>query len=313
MQGFYAGRLAAAGAILAPMAGYSDAPFRLLASEHGALWTVSEMMSARGVLAETVSERDATLEIGRPLPGERGRVIQLFGADPAVLAEAARWVEAEFAPAAIDLNLGCPVPKLRGRGGSSLLMAPEIAYDLLRAIRGAVSCDVSAKMRLGWDQDRALDIALGLEAAGADLIAVHGRTAAQRYQGKADWDAIARVAAAVRVPLVGSGDVASAGDVRDKLALGVAGVMVGRGAVGNPWLFRQAGGGPPPTHGERASAALRHAELNAAFYGERRGLLQLRKVLPRYFPGWPEWREPLVRVGTLGELRALLAQTPVLA
>ncbi len=287
------------------MAGYSDAPFRRISAQLGALWTVSEMMSARGVL-----EGDATLDIGRPLPGEEGRVIQLFGADPHVLAEAARRVEATFAPAAIDLNLGCPVPKVRGRGGSSLLRAPETAYELLRAMRAAVSCDVSAKLRLGWDQDQALDIALGLEAAGADLIAVHGRTAVQRYEGEADWDAIARVAAALRIPLVGSGDVTSVGAAREKLALGVAGVMVGRGAVGNPWLFRQVGGGPAPTEAERAEVALRHAALNASFYGERRGLLQLRKVLPRYFPGRPEWRESLVRVETLGELRALLDQVP---
>lgn len=291
------------------MAGYTDAPFRRLASEHGALWTVSEMMSAQGVVQAATRgahENDATLDLGRPYAGERGRVIQLFGADPAVLADAAAIVEARFAPAAIDLNLGCPVPKVRGRGGSCLLQTPDVAYALVTAMRAAVRCDVSAKMRLGWDHDASLELALGLEAAGADLVAVHGRTAAQRYDGQADWDAIARVAAVLTIPVLGSGDVRDAATVRARLGLGVAGVMVARGAVGNPWLFREASGGLPPAEDERTSTALRHAELNTAFYGERRGMLQLRKVLPAYFPGRAEWRDALVRVGTVDELRFLL-------
>lgn len=304
MTGFYARRLSEGGAVLAPMAGYSDAPFRALAREQGAAWTVSEMMSARGVL-----QGDLTLDLGRPLPGEVERVIQLFGADEGVLAEAAARVEELFEPSAIDLNLGCPVPKMRGRGGSCLLQTPELAYALVSALRRAVKCDVSAKMRLGWDADRALEIAQGLAAAGADLIAVHGRTAAQRYEGRADWDAIARVAAGVRVPLVGSGDVTSAAGVREKIRLGVAGVMIGRGAVGHPWIFREARGGEAPTAAERAEVALRHATLNAEFYGERLGVRQLRKVLPKYFPGQGQLREALVRLETLAELRALLRAT----
>ena len=311
-KGFYTTRLAARGAVLAPMAGYSDAPFRRLASEHGALWTVSEMMSAQGVVQGAAratgapDRRDPTLDLGRPYPGERDRVIQLFGADPMVIADAAALIEAMFAPAAIDLNLGCPVPKVRGRGGSCLLQTPEVAYALVRAMRTAVRCDVSAKMRLGWDTDASADLALGLEAAGADLIAVHGRTAAQRYEGRADWDAIARVAGTVQVPVVGSGDVRDTATIRERLRLGVAGVMVARGAIGNPWLFREARGGPPPTETERSAVALRHAELNVACYGERRGLLQLRKVLPAYFPDRPGWRDRLVRVSSMNELRSVL-------
>lgn len=300
--GFYHQQLARPGAVLAPMAGYSDAPMRQLAQEHGALWTVSEMMSARGVL-----EGDLALDLGRPFAGERDRVIQLFGAEPDVLAAgAARTVEL-FSPAALDLNMGCPVPKLRGRGGACLLQTPEVAYQLVRAMREAVPCDVSAKIRLGWDTDRSLEIALGLEAAGAALVTVHGRTSAQRYTGEADWEAVGRVAAALKIPVVGSGDVTNAAQARERLKSGVAAVMVGRGAVGNPWLFAElAGTAGPPSLAERVATALRHAELNAAWYGERRGLLQLRKVLPKYFPEQPELRAALTQVSTLAELRGVL-------
>jgi nifR3 family TIM-barrel protein len=313
VRGFYRTALARRGAVLAPMAGYTDAPFRQLASEQGALWTVSEMMSAQGVLQSVGSSGtsrgtrpDPTLDLGRPYPGERGRVVQLFGADPEVLAAAAAQVEALYSPAAIDLNLGCPVPKVRGRGGSCLLQTPEVAHALVRAMRSAVSCDVSAKIRLGWDRDVSVEVALGLEEAGAALVTVHGRTAAQRYTGQADWDAVSRVAAALRIPVVGSGDVTSAGGVHDRLALGVAGVMVGRGAVGNPWLFREVMGGPGADPTDRALGAVRHAELHLAFYGARVGLRPLRKVLPQYFPHRPEWREALVRVETLADLLAVV-------
>ncbi|AFZ67907.1 tRNA dihydrouridine synthase [Deinococcus peraridilitoris] len=308
MQGFYARQLATGGLILAPMAGYSDAPFRAVARELGAAWTVSEMMSARGVV-----NGDATLDLGRPLPGERDRVIQLFGADSELLAEASARLYQLFCPEAIDLNLGCPVPKVRGRGGSCLLQTPERAYGLVSAMRAAVPCDISAKMRLGWDIDRSVEIAQGLAEAGADLIAVHGRTAAQRYEGQADWNAIAQVAASVPVPVVGSGDVTSVEQAQEKRRLGVAGVMVGRGATGNPWIFRQARGGTAPGEDERVEVALRHAALNIAFYGERTGLRQLRKVLPRYFPARPEWRDSLVRVDTLAGLRQVLGCVDVAA
>lgn len=213
------------------MAGYSDAPMRQLAAEQGALWTVSEMISARGLMGGGDTEK---LNLGRPYPGEQGRVVQLFGAEPDVLAGAVDRVGTWFSPAAIDLNMGCPVPKIRGKGGACLLQTPETAYDLVRAMRSATTLDVSAKIRLGWDHDRSVEVAQGLEAAGAALITVHGRTSAQRYTGQADWDAIARVAAAVKVPVVGSGDITTPELARERRRMGVAAVMIGRGAVGNP-------------------------------------------------------------------------------
>ncbi|MDL2343704.1 tRNA-dihydrouridine synthase [Deinococcus sp. MIMF12] len=309
--GFYARRLQAPGAVLAPMAGYSDAPLRQLAAEQGALWTVSEMISSRGLVLGGESEK---LTLGRPYPGEQGRVVQLFGAEPDILAEAVRRAEAWFAPAALDLNMGCPVPKVRGRGGACLLQTPEVAYTLITAMRGATRLDVSAKIRLGWDENRSVEIAQGLAAAGASLITVHGRTSAQRYTGEADWDAIARVAAAVPVPVVGSGDIGTAAQARARRQeTGVAAVMIGRGAVGNPWLFRAlaTGEGAFPPAAERARTVLRHAELHVAFYGpDRFGLASvrpLRKVLPRYLPDHPELRDALVQVDTVADVAAALA------
>ena len=307
--GFYQSRLQRPGAVLAPMAGYSDAPMRQLAAEQGALWTVSEMISARGLMGGGDTEK---LNLGRPYPGEQGRVVQLFGAEPEVLAGAVARVEAWFAPAAVDLNMGCPVPKIRGKGGACLLQTPETAYDLVRAMRSATTLDVSAKIRLGWDHDRRVEVAQGLEAAGAALITVHGRTSAQRYTGEADWDAIARVASAVKVPVVGSGDITTPAAARERQRMGVAAVMIGRGAVGNPWIFRALASGEDAWPGvqERARTALRHAELQEQFYDDDTGRLTLRplrKVLPQYLPDFPELRGPLTQVLTAQDVRQVLA------
>lgn len=324
---FYAQRLERSGAVLAPMAGYSDAPMRQLAAEQGALWTVSEMISARGLVHGGENE---SLNLGRPYAGETGRVVQLFGAEPEVLATAVQKVERWFAPAAIDLNMGCPVPKVRGKGGACLLQTPEVAYELIRAMKSATGLDVSAKIRLGWDSNRSLEIAQGLSEAGAAVITVHGRTSAQRYTGEADWEAIARVAASVPTPVIGSGDILSVQGARQRQQLGVAAVMIGRGAVGNPWIFRAlaaeqaAGQGseevPSPSPSERAAVALRHAELQHHFYtaphrqraGEVRAasMRPLRKVLPKYLPDQPELHAALVQVETLEQVRELL--TPLL-
>lgn len=304
---FYAEMLKRPRAVLAPMAGYTDAPFRRLTLEQGAAWTVSEMLLARGFLA---GERKS-VALGAPYPGEQNLVLQLFGDDPDVLRDAAAKAEREFSPVAIDLNLGCPAPKMAGRGGACLLQTPEHAYQLVRAMRQGTSLEVSAKIRLGWDSDRSLEVAQGLEAAGAALITVHGRTSRQRYTGFADWGAIAKVAQTVGVPVLGCGDVTSAEGYFERVETGVAGVMIGRGAVGNPWIFRQIneqGGGVQRAvllH-ERARTALRHAELNAWWYGEVLGLRQLRKVLYRYFPQHPELHPQLKQVSSKTELEALL-------
>ena len=318
--GFYARRLMRPGAVLAPMAGYSDAPMRQLAAEQGALWTVSEMISARGLVLGSEQE---SLHLGRPYPGEQGRVVQLFGADPDVLARAVALSEAWFSPAALDLNLGCPVPKVRGKGGACLLQTPDVAYTLVRAMRAATGLDVSAKIRLGWDENRSVEIAQGLSEAGAAVITVHGRTSAQRYTGEADWDAIGRVAAAVPTPVIGSGDVLTPEQARTRRRQsGVAAVMIGRGAVGNPWLFRAlaSGGDALPPAPERAQMAWRHAQLQHHFYTapHRRdparlhvaSMRPLRKVLPRYLPDHPELHPALQQVEALEDVHCAL--TPLL-
>ncbi|WP_240738334.1 tRNA dihydrouridine synthase [Deinococcus fonticola] len=331
--GFYRRRLALPGAVLAPMAGYSDAPMRQLAAEQGALWTVSEMISARGL---ALGGENESLHLGRPHPGEYLRVVQLFGADPDILADATRKTEAWFAPAAIDLNMGCPVPKVRGKGGSCLLQTPETAYALVKAMKAATPLDVSAKIRLGWDENRSIEIAQGLAEAGAAVITVHGRTAAQRYTGEADWEAIAQVAASVPTPVIGSGDVLTPAQARERRALGVAAVMIGRGAVGNPWIFQALAGTTEegateqaarnrPGDGEgdrvpalpiRAAVALRHAELQHRFYtvphrfhpGEMKvaSMRPLRKVLPKYLPELTELHPALTSVETLQDVQAIL-------
>lgn len=306
--GFYSEQLGTKGAVLAPMAGYTDAPMRQLCTEQGALWTVSEMISARGLV---LGGESASLSLGRPFAGEQRRVVQLFGAEPELLAEATRRTENWFAPAAIDLNMGCPVPKVQGKGGACLLQTPEVAYQLIRAMRQATTLDVSAKIRLGWDSNRSLEVAQGLAEAGASLITVHGRTSRQRYEGEADWDAIAAVAQAVDIPVLGSGDVTTAAQAAERQRLGVAAVMIGRGAVGNPWIFQDIaiGTAAPVSPRQRALTALRHAQLQTEFYNDDSGRLTLkplRKVLPRYLPDFPQLREKLVQVVTLEDVAQVL-------
>lgn len=299
---FYADRLKSSRGMLAPMAGYTDAPFRKLARSCGAAWTVSEMMSAQGVL----EGGSRTLELGMPYPGEKDLVLQLFGADPEVLAAATHRIGQEYAPAAIDLNMGCPVPKMKGRGGACLLQTPEVAFSLVSAMKSATEIPVSAKMRIGWDSNQALEIALGLQEAGADLITVHGRTSVQRYEGHADWDTVGEVAHTLSIPVIGSGDVKTVQDFQERMQLGVSGVMIGRGAVGNPWIFSMVQGNPEPDLQDRISLALQHAELNTQWYGEHSGIRQLRKVLWQYFPHHPELKKDLQQVSTVQDIRKVL-------
>jgi tRNA-dihydrouridine synthase B len=225
---------------LAPMAGMTDTAFRRLVKRKGGCGlVVTEMVSSEGL----VRGIDRTLEYAEYTEEERPVSIQIFGGDPAKMAAAAQIVEGMGADI-VDVNMGCPVHKIaKHSAGCSLMREPEHAADVVRAMTRAVKIPVTVKMRAGWDQDaiNAPDLAKRLEEAGASAVAVHGRTAAQSYSGVSDWDLIERVAAGLSIPVFGSGDCIEPGHVVDRLRdASVRGVLVGRGALRNPWIFQQA-------------------------------------------------------------------------
>lgn len=304
---------------LAPMAGFTDAPFRLLCREQGCGHTVTEMVSAKGLLFGS-ARTGALLDT---LPGEGRVTVQLFGRDPAALAEAARRIEGERGAAleAIDLNFGCPAPKITGNGeGSALMREPALCGRIVAAVAAAVCVPVTAKLRKGFDaaHENAVEVARICADSGAAMLTVHGRTREQRYGGLADWGCVAAVAAAVRVPVIGNGDIASGAQALRRLSeSGCAGVMVGRAALGNPWIFaeiRAALSGAaytPPDEAARTAMALRHARMAAAYGGER-ALIELRKHLARYVGGRraaASLRARLQTARTLGQIEEILLDT----
>jgi tRNA-dihydrouridine synthase B len=267
---------------LAPMAGVSNAPFRLVCREAGAGPLTSEEIDARAlVMGNTKTET-----LARYLPEERPLALQLLGGDAEVLAEAARRLEAAGADG-IDLNMGCPVAKIVAKGqGAALMRDPLGAAMIFRTLRKAISVPFTIKIRGGWD-DRAVnavEIARLAEAEGVDGITVHPRTRSQQFTGRAPWDIIAAVVAAVRLPITGNGDVRSAEDARAMVAAtGCAAVMIGRGALGRPWVFT----GREVSRDERAGMIRRHVALVRAYLPERLALVQLKKHLAWYSEGLP--------------------------
>jgi nifR3 family TIM-barrel protein len=225
---------------LAPMAGMTDTAFRRLVKRKGGCGlVVTEMVSSEGL----VRGIDRTLEYAEYTEEERPVSIQIFGGDPEKMAAAAQIVEGMGADI-VDINMGCPVPKIaKHNAGCSLMREPAHAADVVRAMARAVKIPVTVKMRAGWDADEinAPELARRMEDAGAAAVAVHGRTAAQSYSGSSDWDLIARVAAGLSIPVIGSGDCVEPSDIVDRLrGAHLGGVLVGRGALRNPWIFRQA-------------------------------------------------------------------------
>ncbi len=278
-------------AALAPMAGVADRAFRELCMSFGASYCVSEMASAKGL-----SMRDKkTAELLEITPQERPMAIQLFGYEPETMAEGAR-IAAEYNPAAIDINMGCPAPKIvNNRSGSSLMKNPALCGKIVEAVANAVDIPVTVKMRKGWDDFNvsAVEIAKVCESAGAQMIAVHGRTRQQMYAPPADWDIIAKVKSSVSVPVIGNGDIYSA---RDAMAMleqtGCDMVMVGRGALGNPWIFREINAMyhhgrelPPPGIFERLEVMHRHIQKLCEYKGERIGMREARKHAAWYMKG----------------------------
>lgn len=302
---------------LAPMAGITDLPFRLICRRLGCGMTVSEMVSAKGLLYKNVK----TTEMLRIDDGERPTAIQLFGSVPAELAEAARMVEASGADM-IDFNMGCPVPKIVNNGeGSALMKNPQLAHDILAAMVKAVKIPVTVKFRAGWDDNNrnAVEIARAVEAAGVSAVAVHGRTRQQFYEGKADWSIIADVKQAVSVPVFGNGDIFTVSDgLRMLEQTGCDGLMIGRGADGNPWLFTALAaalrGEPlpqPPSLKERLTQAAEHLEMLIAYKNEVVAVKEMRRHISAYLKGMPhaaEFRGRFHKVDTQEQFSELLAE-----
>lgn len=302
---------------LAPMAGITDLPFRLICRRLGCGMTVSEMVSAKGLLYKNVK----TTEMLRIDDGERPTAIQLFGSVPAELAEAARMVEASGADM-IDFNMGCPVPKIVNNGeGSALMKNPQLAHDILAAMVKAVKIPVTVKFRAGWDDANrnAVEVARAVEAAGVSAVAVHGRTRQQFYEGKADWSIIADVKQAVKVPVFGNGDIFTVADgLRVLEQTGCDGLMIGRGADGNPWLFTALAaalrGEPlpqPPSLKERLAQAAEHLEMLSAYKNEVVAVKEMRRHISAYLKGMPhaaEFRGRFHKVDTQEQFSELLAE-----
>lgn len=278
--------------ILAPMAGVSDEVFRELCLEQGAQLTYTEMVSAKAL--SYANEKTAhLLDLG---PTEEKVSVQIFGHEPSTMAQQASWIEENMAERlfAIDINMGCPARKIAGKGdGSALMRDPDLAASIVSQVSSAVSCPVTVKFRRGYNvgEETAVDFALCMQEAGASAVAVHGRFAQQFYRGQADWGTVARVKRALSIPVVGNGDVV---DGAAALALvtetGCDAVMVGRGAEGNPWVFRDIAsrfaGGPGyagPTPAEKMALAARHAKLLSERTGKN--IVRMRKHAMWYVAG----------------------------
>ena len=308
-------------AALAPMAGVTDRAFRELCASFGAAYVVTEMVSARGLLYHNRK----TAELMELSEAERPAAIQLFGDDPQIMAQAARRAM-DFSPDAIDINMGCPAPKVTGTGGGSALMKdPQLCARIVEAVKAAVPVPVTVKIRKGWDDEHvnAPLVAKLCAQAGADAITVHGRTREQMYRPSADWEIIRKVRQAVDVPVIGNGDVACAADAARMMEqTGCDLVMVGRAALGNPWIFREInaflGSGrviPPPGLPERLLVLRRHVAAMCALKGEAHAMREARKHAGWYLRGLKNAAQYRRRTGALATfddldhlIRDILAQ-----
>lgn len=296
------------GLALAPLAGVSDRAFRRVCRRYGADFSVSEMVSAKALCYEQRSrrvagERSATGALASVERDELPMAVQLFGSEPEFMAEAARLIASnayvgcvsEVPPSVIDVNMGCPVRKIVGNGeGSALMKNVPLAADIVRAMTRAVNIPVTVKIRAGWDKEsiNAVEMAKALEDAGASMICVHARTREQMYEPGADWSVIAAVKSAVSIPVFGNGDIFTAKDAADMIEqTGCDGIMVARGAMGNPWIFseilaaREGREYVAPSVKERFDTALGQVEEMIAEKGERIGVAEAKKHLAWYCKG----------------------------
>ncbi len=299
--------------ILAPMAGVSDLPFRLLCREQGAGLVCMEMVSAKAIYYNN-RNTESLMEIH---PREMPVSLQLFGSDPVIISEMAKRIE-DRPFSFLDINMGCPVPKVVNNGeGSALMKNPGLVEEILSGLVKAIRKPVTVKIRKGFNDEsvNAVEIAKIAESCGVAAVAVHGRTREQYYSGHADWDIIAQVKDAVKIPVIGNGDVDTPQAAARMLAqTGCDGVMIGRGAQGNPWIFREIREYlergvilPPPTNQEKKEVILRHAALQLEYKGEYTGVREMRKHLAWYTVGMPhsaKFRRMINSMETMEELLA---------
>lgn len=302
--------------VLAPMAGVTDLPFRLLCKEHGVGLVCMEMVSAKAIYYKN-KNTEQLLEI---YPQERPVSLQLFGSDADIIAEMAAKIE-DRPFDILDFNMGCPVPKVVNNGeGSALMKNPKLVEEILTKLVRAVKKPVTVKIRKGFDEEHvnAVEIARIAESCGVAAVAVHGRTRQQYYSGHADWDIIRQVKEAVQIPVIGNGDLHTAEDVcRMKEQTGCDGFMIGRGAQGNPWIFEQilhkletGEDLPRPTVQEVTEMVLRHARLQVEIKGEYTGMREIRKHAAWYTAGYrnsSKLRGKINEVETIQQLEELFA------
>ena len=299
-------------AALAPMAGVADRAFRELCVEFGAAYVVGEMVSAKGI----TYNNDKSLELLEMSDKERPAAIQLFGYEPDVMAKAAE-ISMKYKPDIIDINMGCPAPKIASNhSGAALMKEPDLCGEIVKAVSKAVDIPVTVKIRKGWDDNsvNAVEIAKICEQAGASAVTVHGRTRQQQYMPPADWDIIKKVKQAVKIPVIGNGDVTSA-ELAAKMfeQTDCDLIMIGRGALGNPFIFQEIAmllGHDRPTfpvsNEERISVLLRHIEKLCEYKGEYIGMKEARKHAAWYFKGIHGAASLRKRAGTLNTFDDLI-------
>jgi nifR3 family TIM-barrel protein len=302
---------------LAPMAGVTDMAFRILCKRQDCGLTYTEMVSAKGLHYKS-NNTAVLLEIAQE---ERPAAVQVFGSEPEIVAEAARYAEAGGA-AIIDINMGCPTPKIVKNGdGSALMKRPELVREIVRGTVKAVKVPVTIKIRKGWDEEsvNAVEIAVIAAQEGAAAVTVHGRTREQFYSGIADWDIIRQVKRAVDIPVIGNGDITKPQDAGRMLEkTGCDAVMIGRGAQGNPWIFKRTAeyllSGqllPEPTYEQRVDAIIRHMEMVSKLKGETIGVKEMRKHAVWYLKGMPgstKVKTEIFKLTTCSQVKEILLE-----